>query len=112
MNHSSNPKQRFYFWSMLILVESLILLGLFFPAFMETAALQWDATEIYLPWKYFVTEQVKQGYLPLWNPYMSGGFPQHGDPGTWYELSYLFAATHEYNLQSLLVEYLTHLLIA
>ncbi|MFM7639667.1 MAG: hypothetical protein ACKO67_08075, partial [Bacteroidota bacterium] len=47
-----------------------------------------------------------------WNPYMSGGFPQHGDPGTWYELSYLFAATHEYNLQSLLVEYLTHLLIA
>ncbi|MFM8995982.1 MAG: hypothetical protein ACKOI1_07000 [Bacteroidota bacterium] len=97
---------------MLILVESLILLGLFFPALMENAALQWDATEIYLPWKYFVTEQLKQGFLPLWNPYMSGGFPQHGDPGTWYELSYLFAATHEYNLQSLLVEYLTHLLIA
>ncbi|MFM6952996.1 MAG: hypothetical protein ACKOXR_07675 [Bacteroidota bacterium] len=112
MNHPSNPKQRLYFWSMLILVESLILLGLFFPAFMENAALQWDATEIYLPWKYFVTEQVKQGFLPLWNPYMSGGFPQHGDPGTWYELSYLFAATHEYNLQSLLFEYLTHLLIA
>lgn len=112
MNHPSNPKQRLCFWSMLILVESLILLCLFYPAFMENAALQWDATEIYLPWKYFLTEQVKQGYLPLWNPYMSGGFPQHGDPGTWYELSYLFAATHEYNLQSLLVEYLTHLLIA
>lgn len=112
MKHPINFGQRLHFWAMLILVESSILLGLFFPAFMENAALQWDATEIYLPWKYFVTEQLKQGFLPLWNPYMSGGFPQHGDPGTWYELSYLFAATHEYNLQSLLVEYLTHLLIA
>lgn len=104
-----SPSMRFV--AFLILAMSIIL-WLFYPACMQQASLQWDATEIYLPWKYFVTEQWRHGFLPLWNSYMSGGFPQHGDPGTWYEVSYFFAIWDEYNLQSLLYEYLFHLLLA
>ena len=104
-----SPFLRFFAF---VLLEVGLLWLLFYPAFMQQAAMQWDATEIYLPWKHFITEQWRHGFLPLWNPYMSGGFPQHGDPGTWYELSYLFAIWDEYNLQSLLYEYLFHLLVA
>ncbi len=99
-------------WLWMSALYCILLLGLFWPALTENASMQWDASEIYLPWKYYVTEQFRLGHLPLWNPYMSGGFPQHGDPGTWYEVSYLFAFTHAYDLQSLLYEYLFHLVLA
>ena len=99
-------------WVGYLFAQGFLLYLLFHAALSQSAALQWDATEIYLPWKYFVTEQWKYGFLPLWNPYMSGGFPQHGDPGTWYELSYFFAINGVYDLQSLLWEFLFHLMIA
>ena len=105
-------KSPFTRFAAFLLLELGVLMVLFYPAIMQQAALQWDATEIYLPWKNFITEQWRHGFLPLWNPYMSGGFPQHGDPGTWYGLSYFFAIWDEYNLQSLLYEYLFHLLLA
>lgn len=99
-------------WGLFLVVAVGVLTGLYYPAIMQQAALQWDATEIYLPWKYFLNRQVHDGVWPLWNPYMSGGFPQHGDPGTWYEISYLFALDGCYDLQSLLYEQLFHLLVA
>jgi hypothetical protein len=99
-------------WGLFLVVVVGMLVGLYYPAIMQQAALQWDATEIYLPWKYFLNRQVHDGVWPLWNPYMSGGFPQHGDPGTWYEISYLFALDGCYDLQSLLYEQLFHLLVA
>lgn len=93
-------------------LQSLLLLGLLWPGIMQNAAMQWDATEIYLPWKFFITEQMKLGFWPMWNAYVSGGFPQHGDPGTWYEVSWLIGLLGTYDLQSLLFEYGLHLLIA
>ncbi|MEY2707581.1 MAG: hypothetical protein RIQ91_211, partial [Bacteroidota bacterium] len=93
-------------------LEIALLSWLFYPALMQEAAMQWDATEIYLPWKYFLVEQFHQGHWPLWNLYMSGGFPQQGDPGTWYEWSYVFGQDGVYDLQSLLHEYLFHLVVA
>lgn len=111
-NFGMKSQQPLVRWILLLMIHVVLLTILFFPAISENAAMQWDAAEIYLPWKYFLTDQVRHGFLPLWNPYMSGGFPQHGDPGSWYELSYLFAMGKPYDLQSLLYEYLFHLIIA
>jgi hypothetical protein len=94
------------------LLFALVILWLLWPGFQQQAAMQWDASEIYLPWKFFITEQLKGGHWPLWNPYTTGGFPQHGDPGTWYEISWLLGLLGTYNLQTLLLEYAIHLYIA
>ena len=94
------------------LLFALVILWLLWPGFQQRAAMQWDASEIYLPWKFFITEQLKGGHWPLWNPYTTGGFPQHGDPGTWYEISWLLGFLGTYNLQTLLLEYAIHLYIA
>ena len=42
-------------WLWMSALYFLILLGLFWPALTENASMQWDASEIYLPWKYYIT---------------------------------------------------------
>lgn len=46
--------------------------------------------------------------MPLWNPYTNFGFPQMGDPGTWYPISYLFASVSPYGLYQLHAEFIFH----
>ncbi|MCO5260577.1 MAG: YfhO family protein [Crocinitomicaceae bacterium] len=75
--------------------------------------MKWDAMDLYLPWKFFITESLKDGYLPLWNFSLNGGFPQMGDPGTWYPISWLIGwITNGYSIMSVHIEYLFHLFIA
>lgn len=75
--------------------------------------MMWDAMDLYLPWKFFITESLKDGYLPLWNFSINGGFPQMGDPGTWYPVSWVIAwLMNGYSIMSVNVEYLLHLFIA
>ncbi len=87
----------------------LLLVIVFFPLWVGTGLLQWDAITLHLPWRFFVTESWKNGLLPAWNPFMNGGFPQMADPATWYPIGHLFALFSPYNGTSLNVEYLFHL---
>lgn len=85
---------------------------LFFPLIKGSYSMKWDAMDLYLPWKFYVTEALKEGFLPLWNPSMNGGFPQMGDPGTWYPISWFISLlTNGYNSYSTQLEYLLHLFI-
>lgn len=77
-----------------------------------SAHIPWDATALYLTWKHHITECLWNGLLPLWNPYINGGFPQQGDPGTWYPVSWLFALKGRYDLGAMHAEYLFHLWFA
>jgi len=57
-----------------------------------------DVVDYIFPVKAFVAEQVKQGKLPLWNPYVLGGYPltYNTQAGLFYPLSlfyYLLPAT-------------------
>ncbi len=90
----------------------LLLIFVYWPGILGESAMKWDATAIYLPWKLFLCRSVFLGSLPLWNPFVSGGFPQCIDPGTWYPISYLFGWGGVYDLQSLLFEYLFHVWFA
>lgn len=76
------------------------------------ATMKWDLMDLYLPWKHFITEALKNGTLPLWNPFMNGGFSQMGDPGTWYPVSWAIGMLHTYNVTSVHFEYLLHLYLA
>ena len=91
----------------------LLTLLCFFPLVNGSASLNWDASDLWLPWKHFIVEELYNGQLPLWNPYHVNGFPQHGDSMTWYPVSWLFGFINgRYNLSALNQEYLFHIFIA
>ncbi|MCE3297174.1 MAG: putative rane protein [Crocinitomicaceae bacterium] len=91
----------------------LLTLLCFFPLVNGSASLNWDASDLWLPWKHFITEELYNGQLPLWNPYHVNGFPQQGDSMTWYPLSWLFGFLNgQYNLSALNQEYLFHIFVA
>ena len=50
--------------------------------------------------------------LPLWNPFINGGFAQMADPATWYPVGWLFGLFTRYTAFSLNYEYVFHLFIA
>ncbi len=90
-----------------------LLLVLALPAlFTGRGYVPWDATDLWLPWKHFITECLWNGAWPLWNPSILHGFPQGGDPGTWYPVSWLFALPGRYDLTAMNAEYLFHLWFA
>ncbi len=73
--------------------------------------MKWDIVDINLPWRYFISECLQNGILPLWNPYINCGFPQTADPMTWYPLNWVIGFFFGNDLLSLQYEYLFHVLI-
>lgn len=41
--------------------------------------LQWDIQDVMMPWRYFAGENLRNGMLPLWNPYQQFGYPFFAD---------------------------------
>lgn len=77
--------------------------------------LTYDFSEQYFPWRFFVTLAIKNGELPLWNPYELGGLPIHADPqsGAWYPFLYLHAFLFgKYTLYSAFIELFLTLYLA
>jgi len=77
--------------------------------------LTYDFADQYFPWRFFVTESLLNGELPLWNPYEMGGIPIHGDPqsGAWYPFLYVHALLFgKYTLYSAFIELFLTLYIA
>ncbi len=102
-------KRSTYFDSLILLAVLVVAL---WPLVFGLAVMKWDAMDLYLPWKYFVTDTLSNNQLPLWNPFINGGFSQMGDPGTWYPVSWGIAALFGgYSMGSLHFEYLLHLYV-
>jgi hypothetical protein len=72
-----------------------------------------DAFVGYFPPKFFMSESIHAGYLPLWNPYINFGFPQYGDMsgGYWSPFTWLIASTVGYNAYTFTIEILCYILI-
>lgn len=84
----------------------------YFPIATMSHVLGWDLIEICLPWRYFMSERLRAGHLPLWNPYQNFGFPQYFDNQTFYPLIYFFSFFSSYNFYIIQLEWLLHLYIA
>ena len=72
-----------------------------------------DAFNGYFPPKFFMSESLHAGHLPLWNPYINYGIPQYGDmsSGYWNPLTWLIAGTVGYNAYTFTIEVLAYLFI-
>jgi hypothetical protein len=72
-----------------------------------------DAFTGYFPPKFFMSESIHAGYLPLWNPYINFGIPQYGDmsSGYWSPITWLIASTVGYNAYTFTLEVLLYLII-
>ncbi|UTW63889.1 hypothetical protein KFE98_07060 [bacterium SCSIO 12741] len=74
--------------------------------------MKWDMMDITLPWRHLVSECIRNGVFPFWNPYMNGGFPQMGDGSTWYPIAWIIGLIRPYTPASIQYEFLIHLILA
>ncbi len=103
-----NRKEYFIDYSLLLLFVFVA----FWPFVLHMAASPHDNSNLYLPWKHFITECFYNGELPIWNPFANYGFLQAADPGTWYPISWFFALFRPYDVSSLNYEMMFHYWLA
>jgi len=96
-----------------ILFFLVVMLIAYLPATSFMFFLKNDAFTGYFPPKFFMSESIKSGYLPLWNPYINFGIPQYGDisSGFWNPITWIIASTTGYNAYSFTVEVFLYVLI-
>ncbi len=96
-----------------ILFFIVILLIAYLPVSSFLFFLKNDAFNGYFPPKFFMSESLHAGHLPLWNPYINFGIPQYGDmsSGYWSPITWLIASTVGYNAYSFTIEVLLYILI-
>jgi hypothetical protein len=75
-----------------VLLATFVLIN-YFPIAFFVASLKNDATQINLPVKLYFSEWLRKGVVPLWNPYLHGGFPVYADPGFafWNPITWIFS---------------------
>jgi hypothetical protein len=63
-----------------------------FPEFVRVHAPLLDVIQQYYPWRKFYSESLREGELPLWNPYMFSGttFVGNGQSAVFYPLNLIF----------------------
>jgi len=71
-------------------------------------ATRWDSVESYFPFRYFISDCLRNGELPLWCPYQLGGYPFYADPqsGAWYPVAWIFCSLGRYTLSWFAVEFM------
>lgn len=96
-----------------ILFFVLVVFIAFLPISSFLFFLKNDAFNNYFPPKFFISESIHAGYLPLWNPYINFGIPQYGDmnSGYWSPLTWLIASTVGYNAYTFTIETLFYILL-
>jgi hypothetical protein len=75
---------------------------------------KWDSVRGYLPYRYFISDYLHEGHLPLWNPFQRLGYPGYSDlqSGAWYPVLWLLLLFGKYTITSLIVEVVACFLIA
>lgn len=60
-----------------------------------------------------MSESIKAGYIPWWNPYVNFGIPQYADmsSGFWSPITWFIAATVGYNVYTITLELLFYILM-
>ena len=99
--------------NVLMLLGALTFAG-YWPISSNLFSLKNDAYIYFLPCRYFISECIRSGHLPLWNPYFYMGFPLHGDiqGGVWNPIVILFSLFTRYNMTVLQYETLLYIFIA
>lgn len=109
--HTSKGQNKFVFRAVLLFAGVLFLAYLPISSFLFF--IKNDAFTNYFPPKFFMSESIHAGYLPLWNPYINFGIPQYGDmnAGYWSPITWLIASTIGYTAYTLTLETLLYIFI-
>ena len=89
----------------------LLLIGSLWQVAFLQATMKWDIMDITLPWNYFITECLANGELPMWNPFINGGFAQMGINDTWNPITWLIGSILGYDPVVIQFQYLGHLFL-
>ena len=65
---------------MAILVYLAYALAVLFPVWSRSVDPIWDARDYFLPSFAFMADALREGTVPLWDPFTNCGFPFHADP--------------------------------
>ena len=109
-NRVKGFSDKYPFLTDIIILVLVLTIGMWQIAFFQNI-MKWDIIDINLPWRYFTSECLRNRILPLWNPFITTGFPQSADPMTWYPISWTLGLVFGNDLVTLQYEYFFHLLI-
>jgi hypothetical protein len=75
---------------------------------------KWDNVNGYLPYRYFISDYLWNGHLPLWNPFQRLGYPGYADlqSGIWSPIVWIIMLFGKYTMNSLIVELLSCYVLA
>lgn len=75
---------------------------------------KWDNIDGYLPYRYFISDYLWNGHLPLWNPFQRLGYPGYSDlqSGCWNPITWGLMFFGKYTIGSLVAELLLCYIIA
>lgn len=95
-----------------IIIIAVGLAGYWQVAFMHNI-LKWDMMDQYFPWRYFVSECLRNGIFPQWNPYQHWGYPIHADPqsGVWYPVVWIISFVHGYDIYGNQFDFVLHVIL-
>ncbi|MEP7170147.1 MAG: hypothetical protein ABI855_12310, partial [Bacteroidota bacterium] len=95
---------------LVIIVVGLI--GYWQVALMQNI-LKWDMMDQYFPWRYFVSECLRNGIFPQWNPYQHSGYPIHADPqsGVWYPVVWIISFIYGYDIYANQFDFAIHVIL-
>jgi hypothetical protein len=76
--------------------------------------MKWDMVDDTFPKRFYISECLSNGYLPLWCPYQNMGLPIHADPSsyTWYPVTWIISLLHGYDFYAINFEFLFHIFFA
>ncbi len=92
----------------------LFILLVLYPLSLFIYVPKWDNINGYLPYRYFISDYLWNGHLPLWNPFQRFGYPGYADlqSGCWYPLVWILMLFGKYDITSLIIELLSCYIIA
>lgn len=91
----------------------LLICLVFWPLSLGIYALQYDAVDVYLPWRFFGSEVLQNGDVPLWNPFQDGGYPFYADHqySIWNPEFFIVSIFGRYNAYTIQALYLCYLVL-
>ncbi len=95
-----------------LIIIAVGLAGYWQVAFMHNI-LKWDMIDQYFPWRYFVSECLRNGIFPQWNPYQHWGYAIHADPqsGAWYPIVWIISFVHGYDIYANQFDFALHVIL-
>jgi hypothetical protein len=96
------------------LLLGLICLTAYWQIAFHVHPVKYDMPDCYYPWRSFISDALKNGYAPVWNPYQLFGSPIHADPssGAWYPPVWAIGLLFGYSLKIVGWELLLHIWLA